>query len=468
MLRETDDAPLSVSAIRAAVDVNVVGTELYERVRRLYPICRSITGDGVRETLRVIGEDIDIQVNEVPTGTPVLDWTVPREWNVRDAYIKNGRGVRIVDFNSCNLHVLNYSVPFHARMSLTELRPHLFSVPQHPDWIPYKTSYYSDAWGFCMTETQLQSLEDDDYEVCIDTSLEDGHLTFGECVLPGSEADEVLFSSHVCHPSLCNDNLSGVSIAVTLARLLTGIPLRYTYRFVFAPGTIGAITWLALRRDAALRVRHGLVLACLGDAGNSTYKRSRTGNAEIDRAAVHVLSHTANGFSVTGFSPLGYDERQYCSPGFNLPVGVLSRTPHGCFPEYHTSADNLELVGPKWLADSLEKCLAIIEILEGNKVYVNLKPHGEPQLGRRGLYATMGGHGDHGREREAALLWTLNLSDGGHSVLDIAEQSGLTFSAVRAAANALIDHNLLEERPVHQKNAGSPAGHEGLGRSILE
>jgi aminopeptidase-like protein len=453
MIRDRDDASLSVSAIRAAVDANVVGAELYERVRRLYPICRSITGDGVRETLRVIGEDIDIQINEVPTGTPVLDWTVPREWNVRDAYIKNGRGVRIVDFNSCNLHIVNYSVPLQARMSLAELRPHLFSVPAYPNWIPYKTSYYNDAWGFCITEKQLQSLEDDDYEVCVDTSLEDGHLTFGECVLPGAQVDEVLFSSHVCHPSLCNDNLSGLSIAVTLARLLAGIPLRHTYRFLFAPGTIGAITWLALRRDAASRVKHGLVLACLGDAGNLTYKRSRRSNADIDRAAVHVLSHAQNGFSVRDFSPLGYDERQYCSPGFNLPVGVLSRTPHGCFPEYHTSADNLELVGPQWLADSLVKCLAIIEILEENRVYVNLKPYGEPQLGRRGLYAMMGGHGDHGREREAAMLWTLNLSDGGHSLLDIAERSGLTFSAIRAAAHSLIDHDLLEERPVSHKNA---------------
>src|SRR5215470_2416417 len=238
------DRPASVSIISAQPMWNAaaIGSELFERARRLYPICRSITGNGVRETLRLIGNEIDLKVHEVPTGTQVFDWTVPKEWNIKDAYIKNDRGERIVDFANSNLHVISYSVPVNQRMTLAQLRPHLFSIPDHPDWIPYKTSYYRETWGFCISHRQFESLDDrSEYDVCIDSSLTDGHLTYGECVLSGQEPSEVLFSSHVCHPSLCNDNLSGVSIAVTLARLLAQTPHRYTYRFLFAPGTIGAI-----------------------------------------------------------------------------------------------------------------------------------------------------------------------------------------------------------------------------------
>jgi aminopeptidase-like protein len=437
----------SITAVAAGLDVEATGRELYDRIGRLYPICRSITGNGVRETLRLLAAEIDLQIREVATGTQVFDWTVPREWNIRDAYIKNRHGERVVDFNASNLHVVNYSVPVHARLSLAELRPHLFSIPDHADWIPYKTSYYSETWGFCLTDRQLQSLADGVYDVCIDSSLEDGHLTFGECCLRGHEAAEVLVSCHICHPSLCNDNLSGVSVAVSLARLLRHVSLRYTYRFVFIPGTIGAITWLALNEQHVPRIKHGLVLACLGDRGKPNYKRSRKGDAEIDRAVEHVFRHSKHESASEDFSPFGYDERQYCSPGFNLPVGVLSRTPHGRFPEYHTSADNLDLVDPAALADSLTTCLGIVEILEGNVVFLNQNPKCEPQLGRRGLYASMGGHSDDGRTREAALLWVLNLSDGCHSLLDIAERSGLPFAVVRNAAISLIEHHLVEGLP---------------------
>ena len=435
----------SVPAVIAGIDAEAIGRELYDRIGRLYPICRSITGNGVRETLRLLGSEIDMQIREVATGTPVFDWTIPKEWNIRDAYIKNRDGERIVDFNASNLHVVNYSVPVRARLTLAELRPHLFSIPDHADWIPYKTSYYAEAWGFCLTDRQLQSLPDATYDVCIDSSLEDGHLTFGECCLPGDESAEVLFSCHVCHPSLCNDNLSGISVAVTLARLLREVPRRYTYRFVFVPGTIGAIAWLALNEHRVQRIKHGLVLACLGDRGMPTYKRSRRGDAEIDRAVAQVFRDARRESATEEFSPYGYDERRSCSPGFNLPVGVLSRTPHGRFPEYHTSADNLDLVDPAALADSLTTCLRIVEVLEGNGKFLNRNPRCEPQLGRRGLYASMGGQSDDARTREAALLWALNLSDGSHSLLDIAERSRLPFSTVRSAATALVEHRLLEE-----------------------
>jgi aminopeptidase-like protein len=429
------------------LDVQAIGFELYNRVVQLFPICRSITGDGVRETLRAIAAEIDLRVHEVPSGTQVFDWIVPQEWNIRDAYIKDGRGNRIVDFARSNLHVLNYSVPICRRVSRAELQEHLFSIPEHPDWIPYKTSYYVPNWGFCVTDRQRQRLMDDQYEICIDSTISDGSLTYGELLLPGRQADEVLLSCHVCHPSLCNDNLSGITVAVQLAKLLAMRPLRYSYRFLFIPGTIGAITWLARNETAVARIRHGLVLTCLGDRGHLTYKRSRQGDTQIDRAASHVLTFSEQTCDVQTFSPYGYDERQYCSPGFNLPVGVLSRTPHGRFPEYHTSADNLDFVTPTSLADSLVTCLRIAEILEGNLVYLNQNPKCEPQLGRRGLYSATGGHGNPKAVQEA-LLWVLSFADGLHSLLDIAERSRLPFETVRLAARTLEDHGLLTEKPI--------------------
>jgi aminopeptidase-like protein len=421
---------------------------MHRLIERLYPIGRSLTGDGVRQTLAGLREYIPLEVREVPTGTTVFDWTVPKEWNIRDAYVKAPSGERVVDFRESNLHVVGYSAPVHKRLGLSELREHLHSLPERPDWIPYRTSYWHETWGFCLPHKRLLELPDGEYEICIDSSLEDGHLTYGELALPGETADEILISTHVCHPSLCNDNLSGVAVATFLAMRLAEAPRRrYGYRFVFVPGTIGPITWLALNEDRAARIRHGLVLALLGDPGSSTYKRSRRGDAEIDRAAGHVLRHSGTEYRVIDFTPYGYDERQYCSPGIDLPVGRLTRTPHGEFPEYHTSADDLDLVRPEYLADSLAKVAAILEILEANATYVNECPKGEPQLGRRGLYGSLGGE-THGREQEHAMLWVLNLSDGQHSLLDVAERSGLPFEAIRQSAEKLLEHRLLRELPV--------------------
>ena len=423
----------------------VAGLEMYALAERLYPICRSITGDGVRETLAVIGERISLEVHEVASGTRVLDWTVPREWNIRDAYIKEPAGRRVVDFHEHNLHVLGYSVPVRARMPLAELREHLYTLPEHPDWIPYRTSYWQERWGFCLTHRRLENLEDGEYEVCIDSSLEDGHLTYGEHVVAGESDAEVLIHAHVCHPSLANDNLSGLVVATELARRIAGRPRRrYSYRFLFLPGMIGPLTWLARNEERLSRVRHGLVLALLGDSGTFTYKRSRSGDAEVDRAAAHVLAHSGSDYELRDFDPYGYDERQYGSPGFDLPVGRLTRTPHGEFPEYHSSADDLRLIRPESLTASLERLTEIIDVLEGNATYANTSPKGEPQLGRRGLYESLGG-GTARNERQHALLWVLNLSDARHSLLDIAQRAGLSFGAVRAAADALIEHELLRE-----------------------
>jgi len=423
----------------------LAGAEMYGLIEELFPICRSITGDGLRATLRRIQQEIPIEIREVPTGTPVFDWTVPREWNIRDAYIKNAAGERVVDFRRSNLHVINYSVPIRGRMSLAELREHLHTLPDRPEWIPYRTSYYKETWGFCLSQRQLDALPDGEYEVLIDSSLEDGHLSYGEYLLPGESPDEILISCHSCHPSLCNDNLSGIAVAVHLARELAEQPHHYSYRFLFIPGTIGAITWLSLNEEAIARIKHGLVLAGVGDPGRFSYKKSRRGNAEIDRAAVHVLEKSGHPFEVAEFSPYGYDERQYCSPGIDLPVGRFSRTPHGTFPEYHTSADNLDFVRPAALAQSFAICRKIFGVLENNKTYQNQNPKCEPQLGKRGLYRAIGGQADAGA-REMAMLWVLNLSDGGHSLLDIAERSKLDFDAIEFAARTLREHGLLKER----------------------
>jgi aminopeptidase-like protein len=416
------------------------GAAMHGLVRELYPICRSITGEGLRRTLRRLQELVPLELREVPTGTRVFDWTVPREWNIRDAWVADARGRRVIDFAEHNLHVVNYSVPVRRRMSLAELRPHLHTLPAQPDLIPYRTSYYAEAWGFCLSHRALEALPDGEYEVCIDATLEPGHLTYGELFLPGGSPDEILFSCHSCHPSLANDNLAGTAVAVWLARHLGAAPRRHGMRFLFIPGAIGSITWLARNAEAVGRIRHGLVLSCLGDPGHSTYKRSRRGDALVDRAAAHVLQQ-AGEHELLDFVPYGYDERQYCSPGFNLAVGCLTRTPNGRYPEYHTSADNVDFVRPEALEDSLAKALAIVEVLEHDVALVNLNPHCEPQLGRRGLYGNTGGITPPGFEM--ALLWVLNYSDGDHSLLDIAVRAGMSFPLIRRAAGALQGAGLL-------------------------
>ena len=422
-----------------------VGDAAFQLVEELFPICRSITGNGVRQTLDIIKRHIPLQVVEVPTGQAAFDWTVPKEWNISDAWIKSKSGEKIIDFKNSNLHVLNYSVPIHKTITLAELKPHLFSLPDHPDWIPYRTSYYNENWGFCIPHRLYEQLEDGPYEVFIDSSLTEGRLTFGEYCIKGQIPDEVLISCHVCHPSLCNDNLAGMAMATYLARHLSKKQRRYSYRFLFIPGTIGSIVWLSMNESIARRIRHGLVVACVGDAGRFHYKKSRKGNAEIDRMVANVLRHSGFEYQLIDFFPFGYDERQYCSPGFNLPVGCLMRTPHGEYPEYHTSADNLDLVRPQFIQQSFEIYLSVIQCLETNETYINRHPKCEPQLGKRGLYSAIGGEAD-SKSMQLAMLWVLNFSDGDHSLLDIAERSGMDFKLIRHVADILKSNKLLKAK----------------------
>jgi aminopeptidase-like protein len=417
------------------------GLEMHELMQELYPLCRSLSGDGVRETLRIVGEHTPLELTEVPTGERVFDWTVPEEWNIRDAWIAGDDGRRIVDFRESNLHVLSYSVPIRARLRADELREHVFTHPEQPEWVPYRTSYYNRTWGFCVTQRQLEALADGEFDVCIDSTVEPGSITYGESFIPGATNDEVLLSTYVCHPSLCNDNLSGIVLLAMLGKHLRRMNLRHSYRLLFSPGTIGPLSWLARNEDRLERVKHGLVVSCVGDPGRLTYKRSRRGNAEIDQAVTHVLRSSGDDYELLDFVPWGGDERQFCSPGIDLPVGALSRTPADRFPEYHSSADDLEFVRPEYLADSLEKYLAVLDVLETNGTFLNLSPKGEPQLGKRGLYRSVGG----GSSREIALFWVLNQSDGTKSLLDIADRAGIPFADIREAAQQLHEHDLLAE-----------------------
>jgi aminopeptidase-like protein len=418
-----------------------VGAAIHRLAGQLYPICRSLAGPGVRQTLDIIDREIELSRTEVPTGSRVFDWTVPREWSVRDAWIRDPEGHVVLDLAECNLHVLNYSVPVRRRLPLDELRAHIFTLPELPDHIPYRTSYYAEQWGFCMRHRDLERLRSGVYEICIDAEHRDGHMSYAEHVVPGRTDREVLLSAHVCHPSLANDNCSGIAVLVQLAKTLAARDLNLTYRFLFAPGTIGALAWLSRNETRLSRIAHGLVVSCLGDGGGPTYKRSRRGDSTIDRAMEQVLTASGSTASIEDFSPYGYDERQYCSPGFNLPVGLFQRSGHGRFPEYHTSADNMEFIRPEHLAASHDMILDAIEILESDFTPLNLSPKGEPQLGRRGLYGQIGG-GKNGATT-MAMLWVLNLADGTNSLLDIAERSHLGFHQIAQSAQLLVDAGLL-------------------------
>jgi aminopeptidase-like protein len=435
------------------------GAELLAFAAELYPICRSITGAGVRKTLRLINRRIELDWHEVPSGTKVLDWEVPLEWNIDDAWVADTDGRRVVDFSAHNLHILSYSEPVRTSLSFEELRPRLHSIPAHEDWIPYRTSYYRRQWGFCMRHNQLVNLKPGKYEIVVDSSLAPGSLTYAECVLPGRSKEEVLFFTHICHPSLANDNTTGMAIATTLAAWIASAPRRYSYRFVFAPGTIGSLCWLQRNQQRLSRVRHGLVLGLLADPAPFTYKRSRRGDCEIDRLVEYVTRSIDPQTRVIDFEPYGYDERQLCSPGFNLPIGRLTRSVNDGYPEYHSSADDLALISASRLEQSLEACKQVVDVLETNRRYINLSPKGEPRLGKRGLYGPVGGRSPADRER--AMLWVLNQSDGGASLLDIATKSGIEFRAIRLAADELEQAALLRAIGVARATGKTPLSKAG-------
>jgi aminopeptidase-like protein len=419
------------------------GAALHALAARLYRIPRSLAGPGVRETLAILAEHAPIETRELASGTPVSDWEVPREWLLRSATLTAPDGRVVADAALHNLHVLNFSVGHRGVVSRAELEEHLFSLPGRPDAIPYRTSYWRDAWGFCLAHRVRESLPPGDYRVEIDAEHVAGAMSWGETALAGESADEVLFSTHLCHPQMANDNLSGLVVMTALAAELAARPRRrLSYRFLFAPGTIGAIAWLATNEERLARIRHGLVAAGLGDGGRFHYKRTRRGTAPIDSVVPRALARLGEAPEVEDFVPFGYDERQYNSPGYALPVGALTRTPWGRYPEYHTSDDDLDFVRPEHLERSLAVLRAVVDELEGREVYVNLSPKGEPRLGKRGLYRSIGGD-DAGRERELALLWVLNLADGENDLESIAERARLPLERVREAVRALADAGLL-------------------------
>lgn len=433
---------LEIAELSQSCEDSRIGQQIFDLIAELYPICRSITGNGMRQTLSVLERFIPLQKHEVPSGASVLDWTVPKEWNIRDAYVSNARGERVIDFQESCLHVVGYSIPVKGRFQLEELKEHLFTAPEHPDWIPFRYSYYNETWGFCLAHKNLEKLESGEYEVVIDSTLQDGHLTYGECYLPGASEDELLICVHMDHPAMCNDNLSGVAVATFLAeRLARTKNRRLSYRFIFIPTTIGSITWLSRNEATLERIKYGFSMTCVGDTGGFTWKEPRRRGTEIDRAVKCALRESGDQHEIWEFTPFGFDERQFCSPGFNLPFGCLFRTYSHHYPENHTSADNLNLMRPEKLAGALALCAGVVTILEGNAKYINTSPKGEPQLGKRGIYRKMGGAIP--QQNFIHLFWILNYSDGEHSLLDIAEKSKFRFSDLRKAADVLLEHGLL-------------------------
>jgi aminopeptidase-like protein len=419
-----------------APEARLVGSEAHALAERLYPLCRSLTGDGVRTTLKVLQEIIPVEIHEVPTGTRAYDWIVPNEWNVTDACILDARGRRVIDFRVNNLHLAGYSVPIEAEVTREALLEHLFTDPDHPDHVPYRHFYYKEGWGFCVTRAQLEALNEPAYRVRIESRLAPGSLTYGEFVVPGREPGEIVISTHTCHPSLCNDNLSGIVTSALLARDVARSPTRFGFRFVFVPATLGPLVWLSRNEPIVSRIVGGLVIAGVGDPGPFTYIRSRRGDAAIDRAVAHVFAHaTREKSSMREFAPTGYDQRQYCSPGFDLPIGCFMRTPNGEYPEYHTSADNLAFVTPSALGESWRLMRLALEIVEEDRKFLNLSPKGEPRLGPRGLFA---------EALPLGLFWILNFSDGRHSLLDIAERARLPFWRLREGARRLEECGLIE------------------------
>jgi aminopeptidase-like protein len=411
---------------------------------RLWPICRSIMGEGTRESLRILDEVMPMDRLTYPTGTKVFDWTVPNEWSVADAYIIDPKGVKRAEFKKNNLHLLNYSSPFRGKISLEELKKHIFTDPDMPEAIPYRTSYYKEQWGFCLAHKELQALPSGDYEVVVDTALKPGQLEIGEAILPGDSKEEIIFSSYVCHPSLANNELSGPLVLTKLYDKLKAMPKRrYTYRFVLSAETLGTIAYLSTRGEHLRKsVVAGYVITCVGDSGPFTYKFSRRSDTLADRAAQSVAKEAKTPWRWERFDPSdGSDERQYCSPGFDFPMGSLMRTMYGKFREYHTSLDNKDFVAFAAMDGSVEEYLKIVSVLEGNEVLKNASPFGEPQLGRRGLYSMVG-------EVKVSnfvgtVLWLLNLADGTNDLISIAEKSGKPISEVIETAKILKEKGLL-------------------------
>jgi aminopeptidase-like protein len=414
---------------------------------RLWPITRSLTGNGNRESLKILSEIIDLEITEVPCGTKCFDWNVPPEWNINEAWIKDSKGNIIIDFSDNNLHILGYSEPLQGKFSFEELKSHLYTLPDQPDLIPYLTSYYQRRWGFCLSHNQFIQLDKNDtYEVFIDSSLDDnGSMTIGEAVIKGKSDKEILFATYICHPSLANNELSGSLVSAFIYhKLKEQKNLKYTYRFIFVPETIGSIYSLSVKGEHWKKnLLAGFVLTCIGDEGKFTYKKSRIGNSLPDRAVETILNQTESEFNLVDFFPSGSDERQYCSPGFNLPVGSLMRTMYGKYPEYHTSGDNKDFISFDAMEKSVLKYLEVIELIEKNEKYINKMPFCEPQLGKRGLYPTLGSQKGT-VDFVKAMMWILNLSDGENDLITISEKSKIAVKDLIPVIDKLIENEILK------------------------
>lgn len=413
---------------------------------RLWPICRSITGNGLRESFEILKELMPLELTEVPTGTQVFDWTIPKEWNITDAYIITPAGKKLCDFKVNNLHIVNYSVPVNRDISLDELKEHLHYIKELPEAIPYITSYYKETWGFCMSYFDFENLEEGIYKVFIDSTLESGSLTYGHLLLPGETEDEVMFSSYLCHPSMANNELSG---PLTLAFLYKQIEAvknrRFTYRFILAPETVGVIACLAAHGEMMRKnMKAGYVLTCCGNEAPFVYKRSKQANSLADRVAEHVLKHQDIPFNVIDFSVGGSDERQYCSPGFNLPVGSMTRSMYQRYLQYHTSLDDKSFISFEAMEKSIAVYFKFVLAIELNNNYYNKIQFCEPQLGKRGLYPSSASPLDDRREQVHRMMHLLTYSDGKTSLLEIAEKRQEPVFLYQAIIKDCIEAGVLE------------------------
>jgi len=400
----------------------MLGYKIYGLCKELFPINRSLTGDGVRETLNIIKREIpSLKLYEVPSGTQCFDWSIPQEWNVKEAYIIDPNGNKICDFSTNNLHLMGYSIPVNTSMNLDELNNHLYSLPDFPEAIPYITSYYKKKWGFCISHTERQRLEDGTYKVFIDSKLEDGYLTYGELIIPGKTTEEIFFSTYICHPSMANNELSGPAVVTYLAKYIKGLKeRRYTYRIIFIPETIGSIMYLSKHIDVMKKnIVAGYNVTCVGDNNAYSYLPSKYGNTLSDKAALHVLKHMTGNFKSYSFLDRGSDERQYCSPNINLPICSVMRTKYGEYDEYHTSLDNLDYISEEGLNGAYEIYIKIIETLEKNYTYIS-NTLCEPQLGKRGLYPTTSTKDTHNVVKN--MLNFLVYCDGDMDLLSIADK----------------------------------------------
>lgn len=421
------------------------GQSMYNLCVELFPICRSITGNGVRETLSILNSVIggEMVVREVPSGTQVFDWSVPKEWNIRDAWIKDSKGNKILDFKDNNLHVVGYSLPVNKKVNLEELKTIIYTQPEQPDAIPYVTSYYKERYGFCMTQNQKNNLKEDNYHIFIDSELKNGSLTYGEIIIPGDSNKEVFLSTYVCHPSMANNELSGPAVAIYLAKWLKSLPIRrYTYRIIFIPETIGSITYLSQNLEhLKKRVIAGFNISCVGDNRTFSYVASRYGNTLADKVAKNVLRFYYPEYKEYLFLKRGSDERQYNAPGVDLPVCAICRSKYGEYPEYHTSKDNLDFISPEGLAGSFDVYKQCIIALENNYKY-KVKVLCEPQLGKRGLYPTISQKGS--SKVVKTMTDFIAYADGYNDLIDIGNIIGVPVEELVPIIKNLIDNDLIE------------------------